>query len=428
MPYSWPISKRLIFCFFFIYFIFYIAPWTWLDFIPYVSKVTGLYYELKDWMVQHANKYIFHVRDVLVPLNGSGDTSWAWTDLWMMLCLSMIGAFLWVIIERGRTNFQKLDFWLTLFVRYYVATVALGYGLIKVFPLQMTFPSESALATPLGDLLPMRFSWYFIGYSNLYQIFSGVMETITGLLLLWRPTVTLGSLMATGVFANIVMLNLSYDIPVKLYSIHLLILSIFLLLHDLKRILNFFVYNRSSEPSMQYDFDYSSTKWKYVRWLLKGIVILSAVILPINNNYNNLKSRNQPTPHTIIPNGHYELIEFIKNGAAVPFRFTDTMIWRDLIIDGKRGSVQSSDTIFMQRYHRGYFSFMVDSTNQILKMKKSPADSLYFGIFKFELPDSNSLELEGLYKTDSVKMKLTRMPRHFQLTERQFHWLSEYNR
>ena len=81
-----------------------------------------------------------------------------------------------------------------------------------------------------------------------------------------------------------------------------------------------------------------------------------------------------------------------------------------------------------QRYHRGYFSFTVDSMDNMLRMKKSQTDSIYFGIFKFQLPDSNSLELEGWYKSDTVKMKLTRMPRHFQLKEKQFHWLSEYNR
>ena len=136
----------------------------------------------------------------------------------------------------------------------------------------------------------------------------------------------------------------------------------------------------------------------------------------------------QAASQTIIPNGHYELTDYIRNGVPVPFQFTDTVIWRDIIIDGKRGSVNSTDTVFTQRYHRGYFSFTVDSMDNMLRMKKSQTDSIYFGIFKFQLPDSNSLELEGWYKSDTVKMKLTRMPRHFQLKEKQFHWLSEYNR
>lgn len=428
MTVAWSIPKKFFFSFVFIYLLFYIAPWTWLDFIPYMPEVTGLYHKVKDWMVQIANKHVFHVREVLVPLNGSGDTSWAWTDLWMMLSLSLIGASIWVLVEKGKTKYDELDFWLTLFVRYYVAIVALGYGLIKVFPLQMSFPAESSLATPLGDLLPMRFSWFFIGYSDSYQIFSGLMETLTGLLLLWRTTATLGALMATGVFANVVMLNLSYDIPVKLYSIHLFIMSVYLVMQERVRLIHFFFKNSIAEPSRIYEFDYSDKKWKYTRWILKGLIIVSSVILPVRDNYNNLKSRNQAASQTIIPNGHYELTDYIRNGVPVPFQFTDTVIWRDIIIDGKRGSVNSTDTVFAQRYHRGYFSFTVDSMENMFRMKKTQTDSIYFGIFKFQLPDSNSLELEGLYKSDTVKMKLTRMPRHFQLKEKQFHWLSEYNR
>ena len=46
----------------------------------------------------------------------------------------------------------------------------------------------------------MRFSWLFIGYSTPYQIFSGAMETVAGLLLLNRRTVTAGLFAATGAF------------------------------------------------------------------------------------------------------------------------------------------------------------------------------------------------------------------------------------
>ena len=61
-------------------------------------------------------------------------------------------------------------------MRYYIAFTAFLYGIDKIFLLQMPFPNQSALATPLGDLLPMRFSWFFIGYSAPYEFFAGAME------------------------------------------------------------------------------------------------------------------------------------------------------------------------------------------------------------------------------------------------------------
>jgi hypothetical protein len=47
---------------------------------------------------------------------------------------------------------------------------------------------------------------------------------------------------------------------------------------------------------------------------------------------------------------------------------------------------------------------------------------------RYEMPDTNTIRLRAAIRGDSVDVELARTPRHFQLTERQFHWLSEDNR
>src|SRR4051812_13946636 len=121
----------------------------------------------------------------------------------------------------------------------------------------MPFPTLSQLATPLGDLLPMRFSWLFIGYSVPYQFFSGAMESLAGLLLLYRRTVTAGLFAATGAFMNVVMINLAYDVPVKLNAAPLLFACLFLLALDAKRLLNFLVLNRPAPPTAAYNLTFA---------------------------------------------------------------------------------------------------------------------------------------------------------------------------
>ncbi len=74
------------------------------------------------------------------------------------------------------------------------------------------------MQTPLGDLSPMRLAWLFIGYSVPYEIFGGLLETVSGLLLSFRRTQLLGSLMTLATIGNVVMINFCYDIPVKLFS------------------------------------------------------------------------------------------------------------------------------------------------------------------------------------------------------------------
>lgn len=116
----------------------------------------------------------------------------------------------------------------------------------------MVFPSLHQLATPLGDLLPMRLSWLFIGYSSPYQIFSGVMEVFAGSLLLYRRTATLGAFVAAGVFTNVMMLNMCYDIPVKIFSMQLVAVSLFLLANESKRMICFFILNKPADTCSIY--------------------------------------------------------------------------------------------------------------------------------------------------------------------------------
>ena len=239
----------MLFRFFFVYLLLQIAPWDWFSDIPGVSFVGRMYGQAVDWAVTSSNARLFHVRETLVPVNGSGDTSWAWTQLWLYLSVAAIACVVWSVLDRKRAGYDRLVYWLRTIVRYYLATFALSYGIIKLFALQMPFPTLSQLATPLGDLLPMRFSWLFIGYSFPYQVFSGVMETTAGLLLLYRRTITAGLFAAMGAFLNVVMINLSYDVPVKLFASHLLFCSVFLLALDYKRVLGFLVLNRAVPPT-----------------------------------------------------------------------------------------------------------------------------------------------------------------------------------
>ena len=49
-------------------------------------------------------------------------------------------------------------------------------------------------------------------------------------------------------------------------------------------------------------------------------------------------------------------------------------------------------------------------------------------IGRVTLGEDVSVWFNAVIRGDSVQVDLVRVARHFQLTERQFHWLSEYNR
>ena len=251
---QWNFTQKILFRFFFVYFMISIAPWTWISNLPFewVQEINKPWQWIEDQLVQFANKNIFRVYKELVPINGSGDTSWAWTHLWFFSLFSFLVAMVWTLSERNKTSYPKWNYLLVTIVRYNVAMVSFGYGIIKLFALQMWFPSLSQLATPLGEYLPMRFSWMFIGYSTPYQVFSGAAEVLVGLLLFNRKTATAGALVGLAVFTNVMAMNLCYDIPVKLFSTHLVVMCLFLVVQEHKRITAFFLLNREAAAGTIY--------------------------------------------------------------------------------------------------------------------------------------------------------------------------------
>ncbi len=406
-----------------------IAPWTWLENIPYVAEATVPWYWLQDQLVQLANQYIFKVYKELVPLNGSGDTSWAWTHLWFFSLLSLLIAAIWSIADRNKTGYPKWNYLLVTIVRYNVAMVAFGYGIIKVFALQMWFPSLSQLATPLGEYLPMRFSWMFIGYSTPYQVFSGVAEVIVGLLLFNRKTATAGALVGLAVFTNVMAMNLSYDIPVKLFSTHLVIMSLFLVMQEYKRIGAFFVLNQQAAPSTIYDLTITKKWQRITRYVLKGLFVVLIIIMPFYYSYDNYKNSQVIKEQKPIRSGIYDVADFVLNTDTIPALVGDSTRWTNMIFHaGTTGSLLSSDTLFRKAYGRSYFGYFVDTLKQQMTFRWGgpKSDSLF--TLKYSIPDSTTITLRGAVKGDTLFIRLKRTNKQYRLAEKQFHWLSEYNR
>lgn len=430
-PGAWPPWQRVLFRFFCVYFLLQTAPWGWFGRIPGVGAVNGLWFGAVDWAVRAANARVFHVREVLILPAGSGDTSWAWAQLWLYLAVSALACVVWSVLDRKRLAYPRLGYVLRTIVRYYIALFALSYGIIKIFALQMPFPTLSLLSTPLGDLLPMRFSWQFIGYSTPYQVFSGVMETVAGLLLLYRRTVTLGLFAATGAFLNVVMINLSYDVPVKLFASHLLLACLFLLAQDARRLLTFLVLDRGTGGCTLYAPPFTSSWSQYARWATKALVVFLILVLPFRDSFRRAQALATEPPGVPFGTAIYEVRHFVLGGDTLPPVLGDTVRWRDVIFDGRSGgSVGTTDTLFWQRYRRGYFRYRPDTVARTLAVwKSSPAfDSTFLFTAHYEKPDSTTVRLRTAIHGESLFVELVKSRRHFQLAERQFHWLSEYNR
>jgi hypothetical protein len=200
----------------------------------------------------------------------------------------------------------------------------------------------------------------------------------------------------------------------------------FLLANENRRLIDIFILNKPAPAGELYHFRYTKKWMRITRIALKSLVVILVLVWPFYQDYAQYgtdKPDKQP-----VKNGVYAVTKFRLNKQDMPLSTLDSLRWQDLILEDGLGSVKSADTNFRIRYNRGYFAYGLDSLTHNLVFKKRFSDKKHFLEFKYAMPDSNTLTLAGLQGKDSLYVELKRTKRHFQLAERQFHWLSEQNR
>ena len=238
----WPLWKRIGFRFLFVYFIVYLFPFPF-DYVPYVGDSLGAGWSA-IWRAL-ARPFVHGV--AATGPNGSGDGIWGYARVITFAAIAALATLIWSVLDRRRPNYVRLHQYLHAYLRLMLGVAMLDYGIRKVIPAQFPPLALDRLVQTYGSSSPMGMLWTFMGASTAYIIFAGTMEVLGGLLLLFRRTALLGALVTIGVVTNIVALNFSYDVPVKLYSLHLLATAVFLAAPDLRKLLDIFVL-RPTEP------------------------------------------------------------------------------------------------------------------------------------------------------------------------------------
>ena len=205
--------------------------------------------EVTSWTARH----VFGITSGLGDASG-GEPLLFWVQAFWLLIVSLVAATTWSVIDRARGQYDRLHAWFRLFVRFALASQMFEYGMTKVIPNQFPAPSLDTLVTPVGDLTLSALLWTTIGSAPAYQVFTGCVELLGGTLLLIPRTTTLGAAISLAAAIQVFVLNMSFDIGVKLVSFHLILLALALLAPDAPRLVDVFVRNRppraSTEPPL----------------------------------------------------------------------------------------------------------------------------------------------------------------------------------
>jgi len=234
------------------------------------------------------------------------DSTGLFLNLVTLILVSLIGSFVWTLLQKESDNSQ-LKKWFRIGVAYYLALILLKYGFDKVFKHQFYLPEPNTLFTPLGDLSKDILFWSSMGSSYTYSVFSGLIELLPAILLLFRKTRLLGALIAMMVMVNVIMLNFGFDISVKVYSTFLFGLTLIIIAPNFKTIYSFFLTQKSTQQKIE-PHQFKSQKQVLIYAIVKSLIIGLFLFESLGGYFetNNFNDDNFPRPYL---HGAYSNIE-----------------------------------------------------------------------------------------------------------------------
>lgn len=413
----WGVGKKVLFRFGCIYILLFTLPSPY-GAIPGISIIAEYYNSLwNSFGVWFGESVLSIGRTINTDSTGSGDRLIDYIHMLIYFLAAMFGTIVWSLSDRGRSNYEKIAYWFTVHLRYYMFSTLLTYGMAKVIKTQFPFPSIVRLLQPIGDASPMGLVWTFMGFSEPYTIFAGVMEVLAALLFLTRRTTTLGAIVSLGVMTNVMMMNFSYDIPVKIFSTHLVLFSLVLLIPDIKRLINVVILNRAAKPR-EFLHIFTNNIQQYAVYAIKILFIGYVTLSSISSIWQRYQQYgpNREKPHLY---GLWKVETFLRNGKRVPPLITDNNRWRYLIMEypGQANVIRMNGGL--SRYNAE-----TDTLKKTLNLKTTSGNNLY--TFNYEKKFLRLL-LDGENNADSLYVYLSEQnPDNFMLTRRGFNWIQEY--
>lgn len=420
----WGVPKRIAFRFCFLYFGLYVVlTQMFTSLVLFTTNDSGAFEfdttaparAIVVWLASH----VFRIGHPIVTVEtGSGDRYYDWIILFCILTLAVLGTALWSAVDRTRESYPKVYTWFRLFIRFALAATMFTYGAAKVLPLQMSFPSLARLLEPYGNFSPMGVLWSSIGASPAYEIFAGSAEMLGGLLLIFPRTSTLGALVCLADATQIFMLNMTYDVPVKLLAFHLILISLFLLSFDCKRLANFFVLDRPAASSAERPLFRSrrANRIALAVQIVFGLWLIGANLYSSVSVYSVYGPGRPKSPLY----GIWNVQDLTVDGQSREPLPTATSRWRRLVFDSPQYmTAQNMDDSF-----HGYGA-TIDAKSKTLALS-SFADKNWKANFSFTEPVPNQLVLDGTMDGKKIHAQLELLDRSkLLLVSRGFHFISE---
>ncbi len=376
---------------------------------------------------QYLAQHLFHITGVGAHLHqtGSGDTAINWIAVGLMLLTALVAALIWSALDRRRLEYQTAAAWLRFLLRLALVFAMCNYGFAKLFPLQMAPPSLAVLNEPLGNSSPMTLLWTTIGLNPVYEVICGAAEVACAVLLFFRRTALAGALLTGFVMANVLLYNLFFDVPVKLYAAHLVLIAIAVIAPDLRALFNFFWRHTPAAPTGIWVPPAERRAFRIGTRIVE-FFLLAMILLSLPNYYKGWAAQRaslrNPSPLT----GEWRVDSSVltANGHSTPKPTLtgDGQPLTALFLEPSgRLMARSSDNVLW----RGGVNF--DAAKHTLNLFIMGTGAIDYALAQ---PDPTHLVLTPAGKDAAIQptLQLTRvpLPTHYPLLDRGFHWVNEW--
>ncbi|MEC3919274.1 DoxX family protein [Nocardia sp. CDC160] len=334
---EWKLFTRLAFRFCFLYLGLFCTLMPPIVFVLFGWLGRQMGYSAQFWPVRKlqpalswVSRHLFGTSVQLYP-SGVGDQRIFWVLVFCVFVVSMIGTALWSVLDRRRVQHRVLASWYLLVVRLLLAGQMLNYGVGKMIPTQMPQPSLTTLLTKYGDLTPMAVLWSQVGVSRPYEMLLGAAEITAAVLLFIPKTTSLGALLALIDTSQILVLNMTFDVPEKILSAHLLLMSLVVLAPDSRRLLRVLLLNRSTAPAVL-PYPFHTRRSQRIAAVIQGSLGLWIAVALVLGGWHAWRTGGPDRPKPPLY-GIWSVSQYIRDGQQVPPLITDGIRWKTVVFD-----------------------------------------------------------------------------------------------
>jgi uncharacterized membrane protein YphA (DoxX/SURF4 family) len=419
-PSEWRTATRVAFRFCFVYFSLYTVAGQIFGGVfvyPGLTPALGTLWPLRD-VTLWAAENLFGATPPINYIGNSGDTIFHWVQTSLLLAVAAVGAAVWSAVDGRRRDYATLHKWFRLYLRFGLAAQMFYYGTAKIIPTQFPPPALVTLVRPVGDLSLTDLLWVFVGASTPYQMVTGWAEMLAGVLLIVPHTATLGALIALADLVQVLILNMTYDFGLKQISFHLILIALFLLTPDFRRLVNVLVLGRPADASRERVL--FSTR-RANRVALAAQIVFGVLLIVM---FTNLSLRfyvadgGTGAPRSPLY-GIWDVEQLAIDGEVrLPLLNDYDRRWRRVIFD-------FTDRMFFQRWDDSYagYGVSVDEGRQTLALTKGRSKT-WSSTLAYDRPAPDRLILEGEMDGYRIRAELQLVGRDtFRLLNSGFRWV-----